>query len=170
MKRIRVASDLLNQSSSQPPSNWNLESGYSDLMNFDSYPKRIWNSGPQASLSVHLRVVENDTDAMCGGGVQGFTIVFHPPNELPQVDKEFSYVSLGKAVIFTIKPDQIKPQETIDTYCPDQRNCFFDRERELKFFREYTRYNCELECLSNFTLAKCGCVKFSMPRTVKISN
>lgn len=60
-------------SSNQPPSNWNLEGGYSDLKNVDSYPRRIWNSGSQASLNVNLRVVENDTDAMCGGGVQGFT-------------------------------------------------------------------------------------------------
>lgn len=154
-------------SSNQPPSNWNLEQGYSDLRSVDSYPRRIWNSGSQASLNVNLRVIENDTDAMCGGGVQGFTIVFHPPNEPPQVDKQFLYVSLGKAVIFTIKPEQIKPQDTIASYNPNQRNCYFDRERKLKYFREYTQYNCELECLSNFTLAKCGCVKFSMPRTVQ---
>lgn len=103
---------------------------------------------------------------MCGGGVQGFTIVFHPPNELPQVDKQFLYVSLGKAVIFTIKPEQIIPQDTISTYRPKNRNCYYNRERKLKFFREYTQYNCELECLSDFTLDRCGCVKFSMPRTV----
>lgn len=28
----------------------------------------------------------------------------------------------------------------------------------------YTQVNCELECLANHTLTKCGCVKFSMPR------
>lgn len=139
------------------------------MKSIDSYPRRIWNSGSQASLNVNLRVVENDTDAMCGGGVEGFTIVFHPPNELPQVDKQFLYVSLGKAVIFTIKPEQIKPIDAISTYTPNQRNCFYNRERKLKFFREYTQYNCELECLSNFTLAKCGCVKFSMPRAVQLN-
>lgn len=29
--------------------------------------------------------------------------------------------------------------------------------------RTYTQQNCELECLTNFTFAVCGCVKFSMP-------
>lgn len=102
---------------------------------------------------------------MCGGGVQGFTIVFHPPNELPQVDKQFLYVSLGKAVMFTIKPEKIVPQDKIESYSPIQRNCYYNSDRKLKFFHEYTQYNCELECLSNFTLAKCGCVHFSMPRS-----
>ncbi|KAJ6649409.1 Pickpocket protein 28 [Pseudolycoriella hygida] len=29
--------------------------------------------------------------------------------------------------------------------------------------RTYSQRNCELECLTNFTLDMCGCVKFSMP-------
>lgn len=29
--------------------------------------------------------------------------------------------------------------------------------------QEYTRSNCISECLTNFTLAECNCVKFSMP-------
>lgn len=37
-------------------------------------------------------------------------------------------------------------------------------ERQLKYFQMYTKSNCELECLSNYTMGKCGCVKFSMIR------
>lgn len=44
------------------------------------------------------------------------------------------------------------------------RQCFFNDERYLRYFKVYTQQNCELECLANFTLATCGCVKFSMPR------
>lgn len=161
---FRVAPDLLKMSSNQPPSNWKLGTGYADVKLSDSYPYRIYNTGPQGSLNVILRVVENDTDALCSGGVQGFTIVFHPPNEFPQVEKEFLYVSLGKAVTFTVKPDQIQPQKQISTYNPNKRYCYFHWERHLRFFHEYTQTNCELECLSNFTLTKCECVKFSMPR------
>lgn len=42
-------------------------------------------------------------------------------------------------------------------------NVFFSTERQLRFFRTYTQYNCEAECLANFTQIQCGCVKFSMP-------
>lgn len=44
------------------------------------------------------------------------------------------------------------------------RQCYFNGERYLRFFQVYTQQNCELECLANYTMAKCGCVKFSMPR------
>lgn len=162
--KARIASDLLNMTSNQPPSNWKLETGYSDRLHSESYPYRIYNTGPLASLKAILRVAKNDTDAMCSGGIEGFTIVFHPPNEFPQVEKDFLYVSLGKTVTFTVRPEQIQPQKQISAYSPDKRYCFYHWERRLQFFQEYTQPNCELECLSNFTLAECGCVKFSMPR------
>lgn len=38
-------------------------------------------------------------------------------------------------------------------------------ERKLKFFASYTQTLCEFECLGNFTLKTCGCVKFAQPRT-----
>lgn len=44
-----------------------------------------------------------------------------------------------------------------------RRQCFFNSERKLRYLRTYTQRNCELECLANFTLAVCGCVRFSMP-------
>lgn len=30
--------------------------------------------------------------------------------------------------------------------------------------KTYTQQNCYLECIANFSLQVCGCVKFSMPR------
>lgn len=30
--------------------------------------------------------------------------------------------------------------------------------------KTYTQQNCYLECIANFTVEFCGCVKFSMPR------
>uniref|UniRef100_A0A1B0A6D3 Pickpocket protein 28 n=1 Tax=Glossina pallidipes TaxID=7398 RepID=A0A1B0A6D3_GLOPL len=35
-------------------------------------------------------------------------------------------------------------------------------------FKIYSQNNCELECLANFTLTKCGCVKYSMPRNTTV--
>lgn len=54
-------------------------------------------------------------------------------------------------------------------YTPSQRQCFFNSERRLFFFKFYAQHNCEAECLSNYTKIKCGCVKFSSPRMVKFS-
>lgn len=55
-------------------------------------------------------------------------------------------------------------QQLTTTIYDDRRQCYFNGERYLRLFRMYTQHNCELECLANYTMAKCGCVKFSMPR------
>jgi hypothetical protein len=44
-----------------------------------------------------------------------------------------------------------------------RRQCYFSRERELKFFKIYTKANCELECLANLTLRYCNCSLFYTP-------
>jgi amiloride-sensitive sodium channel len=51
----------------------------------------------------------------------------------------------------------------LQSYDPKVRQCFFEDEKKLRFFKLYTQSNCEIECLANFTLNTCGCVKFSMP-------
>lgn len=51
----------------------------------------------------------------------------------------------------------------ISIFLTFRRQCFFDTERQLRFFKIYTQRNCELECLANFTVKTCGCAKFSMP-------
>lgn len=45
-----------------------------------------------------------------------------------------------------------------------RRNCYFNKERYLRFYKTYTPHNCQLECLSNYTVAKCGCGSYSLPR------
>jgi hypothetical protein len=54
--------------------------------------------------------------------------------------------------------------ESLRSYTPEQRRCYFEGERKLQFFASYTKAQCEIECLTNKTLEKCGCVRFSMPR------
>jgi amiloride-sensitive sodium channel len=50
-------------------------------------------------------------------------------------------------------------------FSPQIRECYFESERKLKFFKSYTKAHCDYECMTNYTLKVCGCVKFSMPRT-----
>lgn len=43
------------------------------------------------------------------------------------------------------------------------RQCYFNDERELQFYRVYNKPNCELECLANAVYHECGCVGFAAP-------
>lgn len=67
-------------------------------------------------------------------------------------------------MVVSVKPNMITTSEGLADYAPERRQCYFNDERYLKFFKVYTQSNCELECLANFTLNRCNCVKFSMPR------
>lgn len=49
-----------------------------------------------------------------------------------------------------------------------KRGCYFKDGRRLRFFNHYSRTNCELECLANYTKAMCDCNQFSHPSQWKI--
>lgn len=91
---------------------------------------------------------------------------FHAPDEGPQIWKKFFHISPGRTVLFTLSPMLVITSPDIQKYSLDWRQCFFNSERSLRFYKQYTQRNCEMECMSNFTLAECGCVEFSMPSII----
>lgn len=142
---------------------WTLENGYAtdDPL---SYPNRVLGPGARAGLNIVLKLTDPDLDYLCRGPVQGFKILLHTPGEIPRVSKQYFRVPLSTEVVVSVKPNMITTSEGLSDYAPERRQCFFNNERNLTFFKVYTQNNCELECLAAFTYKECGCVKFSMPR------
>lgn len=169
------SSDYENSSSSRenswiktnPNSTWNQHKGY--LTNaFDTYPPRALGLGEGGGLYANLYLEDfRNLDFTCQGIKHGYKIIVHAPNELPQFSKHF-LVPLEKEVLVSIRPNMINTSNGLRNYDAHDRQCFFNDERHLKYFKIYTQSNCELECLSNFTYSECGCVKFSMPRDSKM--
>uniref|UniRef100_A0A182FU38 Uncharacterized protein n=1 Tax=Anopheles albimanus TaxID=7167 RepID=A0A182FU38_ANOAL len=143
---------------------WSLENGYSENTDMDTYPERVLGAGARAGLYILLNLYQHDTDFICRGPVQGFKILLHPSSEFPQVSKQYYRVPLHQEVIISVKPQMITTSDGLRDYTPEGRQCFFNHERYLRFFKVYTQQNCEMECNTNYTLHKCGCVKFSMMR------
>ncbi|CAO1310274.1 unnamed protein product, partial [Diamesa serratosioi] len=141
---------------------WKFEDGYVNF-NADVYPQRVLGSGHRAGLNIKLFVKEKALDYSCKGAVQGFKIALHTPGELPRLSVQFYQVPLKQQVLMTVSPQVITTAEGLKTYTPESRQCYFNSEKDLKFFKTYTQSNCELECLTDFTIRMCGCVKFSMP-------
>lgn len=142
-----------------------MERGYMRLKNVDtdSYPYRVFGTGDSSGLTVLLKVSKPDMDDLCGGPVQGFQIRFHSPGEEPQLWKRRFLLSPGAVKLFLINPVGTKATTEIRKYTSKDRSCYYPEERRLRFFKKYTLRNCETECLANYTLDICGCVKFSMP-------
>lgn len=145
---------------------WTLENGYAGDRSVRTYPARVLSAGTRAGLFIALQSFKQEVDYACRGPVQGYKVLLHSPNDVPLVSKQFIRIPMGKEILIAVKPNMITTSSGISEYHPHRRQCFLNGERYLKFFKIYTQNNCELECLTNFTYNKCGCVKFSMPRTM----
>lgn len=91
-------------------------------------------------------------------------IFLHSPTDYPW-KKEYLYkIGMDQQIAIIIKPPAIITSENLKGYGIDKRKCFFNDERELKFFKYYSQSNCELECYAQYSLDKCGCVEYWVPR------
>lgn len=153
----------MSTASTQPRTLWQMEKGYDEYTKGEPYPYRVCGTGMQASLIVVLKVSNDDIDNLCGGALQGFKVVFHSPHEGPRIHKKHFQVSPGRTMLLSIDPKLIVSSSSVRKYSPELRQCYFNSERQLRFYKNYTQRNCKIECLSNFTLTQCGCVHFSMP-------
>ena len=94
---------------------------------------------------------------------EGFKIALFIPGDTLKWSKIAFRVPISEDSLIMIKPRMTYTSEGLSKYDPNQRQCFFSTERQLRFYRIYTQNNSEAECLANFTKLQCGCVKFSMP-------
>ncbi|XP_040164851.1 pickpocket protein 28-like [Anopheles arabiensis] len=148
--------------------NWSMEHGYRPNIGLKAYPRRVASPGSTAGLFVGLKSELSDMDYLCGNSFQGYQSQLHTPNQCPQISNQNIRIPMNQALTVSVDPLQITTSENVMSYSPEKRLCYYPHERYLRFFRLYTKGNCELECLSNFTLHMCGCVLFSMPRAANV--
>ena len=162
---FRENSDLssdFNSYKNNRTSTWNPLDGYKSDEK-DQYPKRIF-SGSKSKVVFLLGQSANDVDEACLGPDQGFRIFWHMPNEIPSYMHRSVIVGIEKSKNLIMKATQIRTSDDLQRYTAKQRRCFFEDEKPLQFFKSYTKTHCDLECLTNYTLSECGCVKYFMPR------
>ncbi|XP_056638388.1 pickpocket protein 28-like [Diorhabda sublineata] len=143
---------------------WTLEKGYPKSAKIETFPRRALSAGFSASLILVLKGHLPDLDYICKGAVQGFKILFHHPAEPPNT-KQYFRAPLNQEIVVSVKPDMMTTSEGLRNYDPHRRQCYFPTEKYLSYFKSYTQHNCQVECLTNHTLAKCGCVAYHMPHT-----
>lgn len=145
-------------------SEWSLENRYTDKISDDEYPIRIIESGKEYALDVALTLSQRDFDYFCKSYLQGFRVTLSVPGDELNIFYNSLRIPVSENSVITIKPKLITTLNGLRNYKPNDRQCFYDSERKLRFYKIYTQNNCEMECLANFTKIECGCVKFSMPR------
>uniref|UniRef100_A0A1I8M197 Amiloride-sensitive sodium channel n=1 Tax=Musca domestica TaxID=7370 RepID=A0A1I8M197_MUSDO len=144
---------------------WSLEKGYAIDSPLNTYPARVTSCGNSVGLTAVLLDLKENNDYTCRGPTQGYKLILHSPNTVPSVAKRYVRIDMAKEVSIAVKPKYMQTSGDIAVFAPEKRQCYFEHERPLRFFKTYNSDNCELECLTNYTLNKCNCVRFSMPRT-----
>lgn len=89
------------------------------------------------------------------------------PSRVPRPKYYHSKIPLDQVVMVTTLLDMMSTSNAVKNYHPRRRNCYMPDERPLTFFKVYTQQNCKLECLTNFTMNKCGCTTIFMPSMQK---
>lgn len=111
-------------------------------------------TGSAAGMKIVLKLPDDNFDYVCRGPVQGFKVLLHSPGDIPRISKKYIRVPLRQEVVVSVKPNMITTSEGLVDYSPEKRQCYFEHEGNLKFFKVYTQSNCEIECLANFTLSE----------------
>jgi Amiloride-sensitive sodium channel len=77
-------------------------------------------------------------------------LTIHSPDDLPtSFDDDYQTIlKFGTAMEILITPKLTQTDDSLRSLSPSERQCYFEGERRLKFFKVYTQSNCEFECLS----------------------
>lgn len=144
-----------------------MENGYENDFDEKNYPSRVFNAKPKNGLVTFMQTFDRDLEYICRGAVQGFLIFLTAPGETFRTPRHPIRVPYLEQVEILIKPRLYITSNGLRRYSANERQCFFQSERQLSFFKSYSKRKCELECLTNYTKIQCGCVTFSMPSWVR---
>lgn len=168
---FRMATGLMTVKTRPNPSNWSMEAGYKYDYGDIEYPNRVPETGWKYGLDLILSVNKRDHDPFCEIGASGgFDINIEAPVEMTGLHNYFGrdLQYFRRIKLFTDHTMKIKAtlfdiSDGLSKYKPEQRECYLNSDRSLRFFKTYTMNNCNWECKANYTKQECDCVRFDMP-------
>ncbi|XP_067634317.1 pickpocket protein 28 [Eurosta solidaginis] len=143
--------------------NWSLDNGYVK-QGYNSYPQRTVFSSARNGFFAYLQGLEHNFEYACRTFKQGYKVFLTSPESVPVTTGNYILVPHGDEVMVSVLPHYVISTENLHDFSPEKRQCYFNDERYLRYFRFYSQSNCQVECLTNFTISKCGCAKFWMPK------
>jgi acid-sensing ion channel, other len=125
-------------------SDWTIF-GYNNF-DSDTYPSRVLGSGKEAELEITLKMKKKNVDFACKSSANGFRLTLHTPDELPQTMSHFHRIPFNVETLISIEPKVMATSKNLRHYQPGKRQCYYSKEKKLKFFKSYSQMNCKLEC------------------------
>ncbi|KAG5673241.1 hypothetical protein PVAND_003304 [Polypedilum vanderplanki] len=86
------------------------------------------------------------------------SIVIHKPETLLRLlTIDYDEIKIDHSMNIEITPKIIKTDMSLEKIDPFLRDCYFENEKKLKYFKTYTQHYCEMECLLLFHEKKHDC-------------
>lgn len=94
------------------------------------------------------------------------SIIVHSPDSPPLNVNKNEYIDFdgGREIRILINPKIITIDDDLKNFHYEDRQCYLDGEKILRFYKKYSVKNCNVECYANFTFNVCGCVPFDVVR------
>lgn len=111
-----------------------------------SSKKRPWKTGKQEESGLIAKFLQSDHPWIHICHEAGFIV--HSPFELVSKSDRITTLSYSGDIKVLITLEIFQSDEDLRSIPADHRNCYFEDERNLTYFKVYTKKNCEAECLS----------------------
>ncbi|RZC42105.1 ASC domain containing protein [Asbolus verrucosus] len=102
-----------------------------------------------------------DNVNLCPQISEGFRVFIDNAFNVPRFSRHFLKLPLDQDVAMAVEPQLVLSSEAVNKFSSEKRKCYLRREPYLRHFKMYTQSSCLLECLTNYTLTKCGCAKYT---------
>jgi Amiloride-sensitive sodium channel len=93
---------------------------------------------------------------------QYFRVIVHNTDELPSYSGYELIFAYPQETEVQIIPEVNLIDDSLTSMSLKSRKCYLRNEKSLKYFKIYTKKNCDQECLSGLIDEKCSCVPFYM--------
>lgn len=96
--------------------------------------------------------------------LEGLRIIVHNSDEFPRSGDQIFFVNYNEVIDAFASVEMSMIDDNLKKWKPEKRNCYLNGERNLKYFKKYTKNNCIDECRSEKMFKACDCVPFHMIR------
>jgi acid-sensing ion channel, other len=89
-----------------------------------------------------------------------YRIIIHNNDEFPSYSGSQLFEMKHTYQDVRILPELNLIDEKVKAMSVRRRQCYLPQEKQLKYFKVYTKKNCEQECLAELMMKTCSCVPF----------
>ena len=127
----------------------------------DEFPIKAAGAGRSRGLVLMLDTLR--CEAVPTDSFKGLRVLVHDPDEFPNVGERGLIVGPGMENQIAITGTDIVSNEILRNFAATRRGCYFSDEFPLKYYSEYSRSSCVVECESEFIYNECQCTPYYLP-------